>query len=91
MTEAQQRTQTRDAILQDLEAAAPISLRLETLGGGIRRVHAINVTDGEIKKHLDYLIEKGLVEETASKISAGDKRYKLTGDGRDYLESEGLI
>ena len=91
MTEAQQRTQTRDAILLDLEAAAPISLRLETLGGGIRRIHAISLTDAEIKKHIDYLVEKGLAQETASKVSAGDKRYKITGDGRDYLESEGLV
>lgn len=91
MTESQQRTLTRNALLQDLEAASPVDLPLSTLAQGARAVHAINVTNDQVEKHLKYLVEKGLVQEKNSAISAGDKRYSLTASGLDYLESEGLV
>ena len=91
ITEEQQRTLIRNAILQDLEAASPISLPLTTLEQGLRVAHAISATSAQIEKHLSYLVEKGFVEVTASAVSAGDKRYKLTASGREYLESEGLV
>lgn len=90
MNEAQQRLQCRNAILLDLEAASPASLPASTIASALRTVHVIPVDAAVLDKHLGYLEGKGLIEKRSSAISAGDARWQLTADGRDYLESEGL-
>ena len=91
MTEAQQRTLCREAILMDLESASPASLPLSTLVHGMRAIRSITITKDQAAKHLSHLISKGFAQESSSAISAGDKRYSLTAAGRDFLESEGLV
>jgi hypothetical protein len=91
MTEAQQRTQIRNALLLDLEAASPASLPVSTLAAALTQVHVIRCDSDALDKHLDHLLGKGLVAVRGSAISAGDLRYSLTSSGRDYLEESGLI
>ena len=91
MNEAQQRTQTRNALLGDLAAAASIGLPARTIASNLRSIHAIPVTEAQLADHLHYLISKDFVAANANTVSAGDKRYTLTAAGREYLEAENLI
>lgn len=89
MNEADQKQLTREGILCDLAAARPATLPLGTLLQG-RRVAGIPTTLEQLQGELGYLADKDLVEETASALSAGAKRYRITAAGIDHLEAEGL-
>ncbi|TVP80449.1 MAG: hypothetical protein EA353_03770 [Puniceicoccaceae bacterium] len=91
MTEAQQRTQIRNALLLDLEAASPASLPKSTTGSNLRSVHAIPVSDKQLDQHLDLFVGEGVVEAIPQRFSPGDVRYKLSSAGRLYLEESGQI
>jgi hypothetical protein len=85
MTESQKTELTREGVLSDLHAVAPQSLPAGTLLRG-RRVAGIAITEGELDRHLDYLEGKGLIERSASGVSAASVRFKLTSAGVDYCE-----
>jgi len=91
MTEAQQRTQIRNALLLDLEAASPASLPKSTIVSNLRSVHAIPVDGRQLDKHIDLFVGEGVVEAIPQRFSPGDVRFKLTSAGRLFLEESGQI
>ena len=44
----------------------------------------------DLETTLQYLVDKGLLVQTASALSAGNRLWRLTASGIDYLESKGL-
>ena len=79
----------RRAILLQLQAAYPAAVSDEILMQGLRAFGA-NFTERAFCADLEYLAELGLVERSASLISAGLKRAKLSAAGIAFLESEGF-
>lgn len=79
----------RHAILLQLEAAAPASLPPATLVQGLALAgHGRQCR--RLPQELQYLGDKGLIHACPSELSPGEMRYRLTAEGRDYLEREGL-
>jgi len=89
MMNDEQRELFRNAILLQLEAAAPTSLPLATLKQGVI-LAGHRGSDQALNKELLYLDDKGLLKRTDKKISRSVHRYLITADGRDYLEELGL-
>lgn len=88
-TNSQHRRLFRHAILLQLEAAAPASLPVETLHQGLHLAgHATEET--ALIKELGYLEEKHLAASSRPELSQDLPRFRLTADGRDYLERQGL-
>lgn len=80
----------RHAILLQLSAAAPVPLPLATLAEGLRLAgHAIH--SDQLCIQLDYLVEKGHIARACTELSSAVRRYRLTAEGRDYMEREGLL
>ncbi|MBV9659130.1 MAG: hypothetical protein JO295_13610 [Verrucomicrobia bacterium] len=44
----------------------------------------------EIEEHVDYLVGKSFIAPVDKKISPVLKAWKITAEGRDYAEAEGL-
>ena len=79
----------RNAILIQLEAAAPATLPPETLHQGLR-LAGHNLTPAALDKDLAYLADKNLLTSQQPTLARSTRRYRLTATGRDYLESQGL-
>ncbi len=79
----------RQAILLQLEAAAPTSLPADTL---LQGVHAagFEIKQKALLKELAYLCDKGLIESHVPDIDPSDKRHRVTAAGQDYLDEQGL-
>ena len=90
MDQPTQRQLDREGILCDLAAARPHALPPETILRG-RRIAGAPVEAERLAQELEYLAGKNLIEQTRSAVSAGAIRYRITADGVDYLELEGLI
>lgn len=80
----------RIALLRGCEAASPMSLPLETLADVARNAGFDKAVASGLEKELDYLVGKGWLESVRNSFSQGQKRWKLTSEGRDVLEREGL-
>lgn len=79
----------RRAILLQLQAAYPAAVSDEILMQGLRAFGA-SFTERDFYADLEYLADLGLVIRSASLISAGLKRAKLSAAGIAFLESEGF-
>ncbi|OIO60432.1 MAG: hypothetical protein COZ46_07575 [Verrucomicrobia bacterium CG_4_10_14_3_um_filter_43_23] len=80
----------RHAILLQLEAAYPGSLPIETVRQGVC-VAGFKLDQCVLIKELHYLIEKKMITTRQNTLSPSATRYSLTADGRDYLDSQGLV
>jgi len=80
----------RRGLLLQLEAAAPVSLSLETLSLGVR-TGGFSLSAQAVSAQLDYLVGKNLAEAGNDALSTAHTRWKLTSSGRDYLERNHLI
>lgn len=87
----EQKALLRQGLLLQLEAASPVSLPITTLAQGVRLAGFADRLDTEVRADLDYLVDKGLAIESTNEISAGLKRWKLTAEGREFLEGKGLV
>lgn len=76
----------RHALLAQLEAADPGSLSLRTLRQGLAH-EGLRVPTPDLRKHLHYLAEKGLLHAHPSPLCRGHTRYQLAAPGRDLLET----
>jgi hypothetical protein len=79
----------RNAILLQLESAAPASLTVPAIRQGVRLLGHRNDT-ASVLRELEYLTDKGLATPMDHPISKRTRRFRITAAGRDYLESEGL-
>ncbi len=89
-TTIQKRTAIRTALLLQLEAASPVGLPLETLRQGLR-LAGFELDASRVAQELDYFVGKHWAEKSASLLNAGHWVFKLSANGRDALESEGLV
>jgi len=80
----------RDALLAGLATAAPVTLPIGTLAA-LGREAGFRIQEEELESHLAYLVSKGLVLVKQERLSAGVKRWEITGDGVDYAEGAGLV
>lgn len=67
------------------------------LPSGLRGIYiamqaaGFNAGQDDVERQLEYLVGKGLVEQSAHPISAGKKLWKLTAAGTEYLEANNLV
>ena len=78
----------RHCILRQLAAALPASLTADTLFIGLTTA-GFSLTAEDLSRELLYLSQKNLLEVFTKTVSP-TPRYRITAQGRDYLQSEGL-
>ncbi len=85
----------RIEILDQLYSRRPASLdAARMVKNAMREQVFVALAEAEIAREADYLIGKNYIELDeggASEIAKGQKRWKITAAGIDYLEREGLI
>ena len=79
----------RNAILLQLEAAAPAALPLDTIYQGVS-LTGHYVSESVLHKELHYLIQREFVSSETEPLSPGIPRYALHVKGLEYLEAYGL-
>ena len=75
----------RHTLLLQLEAAYPVSLPQETLRQGIH-LAGFNMPPTDLKKELQYLVDKGFVTPIKNELCPACPRYKLSTKGIDFLD-----
>ena len=75
----------RHTLLLQLEAAYPISLPQETLQQGLQLAGFI-ISPTDLKKELEYLVDKGFITPIKNELCPACRRYKLSTKGIDFLE-----
>jgi len=81
----------RNAILRQLAAASPATLTAETLSLGLKAFGFTTFTPAELSTELLYLTQRAFIEESFKTLSPATARYRLSPDGRDYLDKENLL
>lgn len=89
-SEANKRLAIRQALVAMIAESASIGLPLETLEMGVRAA-GFPMSREALSAQLNYLQTKGLVAEHRSELSAAAVRWKVTAEGIEYCEREGLI
>ena len=86
---ADEKQYLRNNLLTALSAVSPVSLPISTI---VQRTHlaGFNVGRDEVERELAYLAGKGYVAQSPAELSRGINRYRLTAEGIDYLEANGL-
>jgi DNA-binding MarR family transcriptional regulator len=79
----------RNVILTSVEATKSTGADLATLRVMLLSA-SLRLDLSEIEQHCDYLIRKGLLAERKG-MASGKRMFVLTPEGREYLDSEGLI
>lgn len=79
----------RNVILTSIEATKSTGGDLATLRVMLLSA-SLRLDPSEIEQHCDYLIRKGLLVERKG-MASGKRMFVLTPEGREYLDSEGLI
>jgi hypothetical protein len=79
----------RHCLLRQLAASLPASLTPETLLIGLH-TGGFSTNHIELSAELLYLTQRGLIE-PITKATNPAPRYRLTANGRDYLQTEGLL
>lgn len=87
--QSQRRRLFRHAILLQCEAAYPASLPADTLLQGLR-LSGHPADESALLREVVYLQEKGFCDVVRPELSQDLPRYRLTANGRDYLEGQGL-
>lgn len=90
MNIADKRLQVRNALVSMIADSAGVGLPVETLVMGVRTAGFPMERDALLAQ-LNYLQTKGLIAEHRSELSAGAVRWKVTAEGVEYCEREGLI
>jgi len=80
----------RESVLLQLHAARPVLLPLSTILRGVQLQGFDDLDERGIESELTYLHAKNLISFTRAKISHGNRRFGLTAEGVEYLESKGL-
>lgn len=86
----EERERFRIALLQQLRAAAAVSLPLSTLVTGAKIAGFDQANDQIVRGELVYLLDKGLVTTADKAISPENKRWRITAAGIDTLAEAGL-
>lgn len=79
----------RDVILTSTEATKSTGADLATLRVMLLSA-SLRADLAEIEQHCDYLAGKGLLAERKGIVS-GKRIFVLTAEGREYLDTKGLI
>ena len=76
---------TREAILRTLDAApAARGLTPEVIAALMIRF-AATATPDDVRRELEYLRDKGFVEQTAAPLNPKNAPWRITAAGRDIL------
>ena len=76
----------RNAILLQLDTAAPASLPLDTILHGLR-LAGYNLTQQSLAKEIAYLADKHFLYHSPHPLSPHAARFTISANGRDYLQS----
>lgn len=75
----------RHTLLLQLEAAYPVSLPQETLRQGLY-LAGFSTPTTDLKKELEYLVDKGFIVPIKNELCPSCRRYKLSTKGIDFLD-----
>lgn len=75
----------RHTLLLQLEAAYPVSLPQETLRQGLH-LAGFDTAPTDLKKELQYLVDKGFIVPVKNELCPACRRYKLSTKGIDFLD-----
>lgn len=90
MMTPEKRERVRMAVLLGAELAKPYGVGLAAMGVATR-LHGFGKLDADVLlAEVDYLADKGFLEETAKAISPENKLWRISAAGRDFLAQEGL-
>lgn len=76
-------------MLLQLEAAAPVALPIGTIHQGVY-IAGHDTGADDVLRELTYLSDMGYVESSRDALAQGLLRWRLTAEGRAYLEREGM-
>lgn len=79
----------RKCILMQLNAAHPAAMTFEMIFTGVK-INGLNCDLYELAREVEYLNLRGFLSVKKSELSAGVKRAKITAQGIDFLEGDGL-
>lgn len=78
-----------DVLLTSVEATKSTGADLDTLRVMLLSA-SLRLEIGEIERHCDYLIAKNVLTERKGALS-GKRMFVITSEGREYLDTKGLI
>lgn len=88
----EQRELLRNAMLMQLADARPLGLRKNFLLMGCKTMAGFPMlTEREHDKHLRYLVAHGMIELDERDMNKGVEIYRITTEGIEWLDNEGLI
>ena len=83
---SEQKSLLRQNLLLQMESSSPVSLPLMILVQGVH-LAGFRLEDDAVGDHLDWLVEHGYVRQQDDEMGSGARRWKLTDEGRAYLQS----
>ena len=88
----EQRELLRNAMLMQLAAARPLGMRKNVLLMGCKTAAGFPLlTETEHDKQVRYLFSHGMIERDEREMNKETEIYRITPNGMEWLDSEGLI